>query len=100
MAERASFEHPIGSPVHLRGLDIAAADPASLGATLHGELQLDFWALGELVVAEIGSHVLRVVPPEGLGLPVTVNLGAEVASPRTADALGLRFVIQRAEPHA
>jgi hypothetical protein len=100
MAERASFEHPIGSPVHLRGLDIAAADPASIGATLHGQLQLDFWAVGELVVAEIGPHVLRVVPRGDVRLPVTVNLGADVASPRTADVLGLRFVIQRAEGHA
>ena len=51
------------------GLDIAAADPASTGAVLHAELQLDFWALGELAVSEVGPHVLRVVPRGDLGAP-------------------------------
>ncbi len=98
--DRARFEHPIGSPVRLHGLDIAAADPASMGAALHAELQLDFWALGELAVSEVGPHVLRVVPRGDLGLPAAVNLGAEIASPRTADVLGLRFIIEPAEVHA
>src|SRR6185503_7362953 len=76
LAERARFGHPIGSPVRLHGLDIAAPDPDSLAATLHGELQLDFWALGDLAVSEVGPHVLRVVPPGDIGPAVAVNLGA------------------------
>jgi len=100
LADRAHFEHPIGSPVRLHGLDIAAADPASMGAVLHGELQLDFWALGELAVSDTGPHVLRIVPRGDLGLPAAVNLGAEIAAPRTADVLGLRFVVEPADVHA
>jgi catechol 2,3-dioxygenase-like lactoylglutathione lyase family enzyme len=100
LAERARFEHPIGSSVRLRGLDVAVNDPASTGATLHAELQLDVWALGELAVADVGAHVLRIVPRHELGLPAAVNLGAEVASPRTADLLGIHFVIEPAEVHA
>jgi len=100
LAERARFDHPIGSPVRLHGLDIGAADPDSLAATLHGELQLDFWALGELAVSEVGPHVLRVVPPGDISPPVAVNLGAEVPSARTAEILGLRFVVEPAEVHA
>ena len=100
LAERARFEHPIGSPVRLHGLDIAATEPDSMAATLHGELQLDFWALGELAVADVGPHVLRIVPRGDLGLPVAVNLGAEIASPRAAEVLGLRFVVEPADVHA
>jgi hypothetical protein len=67
---------------------------------LHGELQLDFWALGDLAVSEVGPHVLRVVPPGDIGPAVAVNLGAEVPSARTAEILGLRFVVEPAEVHA
>jgi hypothetical protein len=100
LAERARFRHPIGSPVRLHGLDVAAAGPASMGATLHGELQLDVWALGELAVTDVGPHVLRIVPPGDLTVPAAVNLGAEIASPRTVDVLGLRFVVEPADVHA
>jgi catechol 2,3-dioxygenase-like lactoylglutathione lyase family enzyme len=100
LAERARFEHPIGSPVRLRGLDIAATDPASMGAILHAELQLDVWALGELAVSDVGTHVLRIVPRHELGLPAAVNLGAEIASSRTADLLGIHFAVEPAEVHA
>ena len=99
LAERARFEHPIGSPVRLRGLDVAAAEPASTGATLHAELQVDVWALGELAVTDVGTHVLRIVPRHELGLPAAVNLGAEIASPRIAELLGLRFAVEPAEVH-
>ena len=71
-----------------------------MGATLHAELQLDVWAVGELAVTDVGVHVLRIVPRGDLGLPVAVNLGAGIASPRTADVLGLRFVVEPAEVHA
>jgi hypothetical protein len=94
LAERARFEHPIGSPVRLHGIDVATADPASLGATLHAELQLDFWALGELAVTEIGPHVLRAIPRGNLDLPAAVHLGAGIPSARTVDALGIRFIIE------
>jgi len=100
LAERARFEHPIGSPVRLHGVDVAAADPTLLAATLHSELQVDFWALGELAVCEVGPHVLRLVPPGDIGPPVAVNLGAEVPSARSAEILGVRFVVEPAEVHA
>jgi len=100
LAQRAIFEHPIGSPVHLRGLDIGADDPTSTGATLHQELQLDVWAVGDLAVTDVGRHVLRVVPRRPLGLPAVVTLGAEIPSPRTVELLGMRFVVEPAEAHA
>jgi len=97
LAARASFVHPIGSPVLLVRVDIAAVEPASLAAELHADLGLDFWAVADLAVAEVGPHVLRVVPRREVPVPVVVTLGAEVDSPRTADLLGMRFDVEHVE---
>lgn len=97
LAERARFVHPIGSPVVLARLDLAAADPPSLAAALHEELQLDFWAVADLAVAEIGPHVLRLVPRREMAVPAVITLGAHVETPRTAELLGLRFDVERVE---
>ncbi len=92
---RAAFAHPIGSPVFLARLDIAAADPPSLAADLHTALEVDFWAVADLAVAEVGSHVVRIVPSREMAVPAVITLRAEVESPRTVDLLGLRFDVER-----
>ena len=96
LAERARFSHPIGSPVALVRLDIAAADPPLTAAAIHDQLGIDFWAVADLAVAAIGQHVLRVVPTREMSVPAVVTLAAHVESPRTAEILGLRFDVERA----
>jgi hypothetical protein len=96
LAERASFRHPIGSPVILARLDLATGDPPSTAAVLHEQLGLDFWAVADLAVADIGPHVVRLVPRGEMAVPAVVTLAAEVESPRTVELLGLRFDVERA----
>ena len=96
LAERASFRHPLGSSVHLARLDLATGDPPSTAAVLHEQLGLDFWAVADLAVADIGPHVVRLVPRSEMAVPAVVTLAAEVESPRTAELLGLRFDVERA----
>lgn len=97
LAERARFSHPIGSPVALARLDVAAADPPLTAATIHDQLGIDFWAVADLAVADIGAHVLRLIPTREMAVPAVVTLAADVESPRTAELLGLRFDVERAE---
>ena len=95
LAERAAFRHPLGSPAMLTRVDLATEDPPSTAAMLHEQLGLDFWAVVDLAVADIGRHVLRLVPRSEMAVPAIVTLGAEVESPRTAELLGLRFDVER-----
>ena len=97
LADRASFRHPLGSPVILARLDLATGDPPSVAATLHDQLGIDFWAVADLAVADIGPHVLRMVPRREMAVPAVITLAAEVESPRTAELLGLRFDIERVQ---
>ena len=97
LAERATFAHPIGSPVILARLDLAAAEPASLAADLHRELELDFWAVADLAVADAGPHVIRLLPRREMASPAVVTLGADVGTPRTAELLGIRFDVETAK---
>ncbi|MGQ0609140.1 MAG: VOC family protein [Chloroflexota bacterium] len=97
LAERASFRHPLGSPVILARLDLATGDPPSVAATLHEQLGIDFWAVADLAVADIGLHVLRLVPRREMAVPAVITLAAELESPRTVELLGLRFDVERAE---
>ena len=97
LAERAAFRHPIGSPVALARLDIASGDPPSTAATIHEQLGLDFWAVADLAVADVGPHVIRLVPRREMAVPVVVTIAAEVDAPRTAELFGLRFDVERAE---
>jgi hypothetical protein len=97
LEDRARFAHPIGSPVILTRLDLAAAEPPSLAAVLHAELAVDFWAVADLAVADVGPHVLRLLPRREMALPAVVTLGAEIDTPRTVELLGLRFDVERVE---
>lgn len=96
LAERTAFSHPIGSPVSLARLDIAAAEPPSAAAWIHAQLGIDFWAVADLAVADVGPHVLRLVPRREVATPAVVTLAADVDAPRTAELLGLRFDVERA----
>jgi hypothetical protein len=97
LAERARFAHPLGSPVLLARLDIAASEPASVAAELHEELELDFWAVADLAVADVGRHVLRIVPRRETPVPAVITLGADVDTPRTADLFGIRFDVEHVD---
>lgn len=97
MEERARFVHPIGSPVLLVRLDVAAGDPPSLAAVLHAQLQVDFWAVADLAVADVGPHTLRLVPRREMAVPAVITLGAHVEAPRTSELLGLRFDVERVD---
>lgn len=97
IAERSRFVHPLGSPVLLTRLDLAASDPPSLAADLHRELGLDFWAVADLAVADAGAHVIRLVPRREMPVPAVLTLGAGVDAPRTAEILGLRIGIETVE---
>jgi hypothetical protein len=94
---RATFRHPIGSPVGLARLDIASADPPSTAAAIHEDLGIDFWAVADLAVAEVGPHVIRLVPRREMPVPAAITLAAEIDAPRTANLLGLRFDVERSE---
>ncbi len=97
LEERASFHHPIGSPVGLARLDLAAADPPSRAATFHEHLGIDVWAVADLAVADVGPHVVRFVPRREMSVPAVVTLAAEIDAPRTAELFGMRFDVERAE---
>lgn len=95
LAERTRFAHPIGSPVILARLDVATDDPPGTAAVLHEQLGLDLWAVADLAVADIGPHVLRLVPRREMPVPAVITLGAEVEAPRTVELLGVRFDVER-----
>jgi hypothetical protein len=97
LADRARLVHPIGSPAILARLDIATTDPPSAAAVLHEELGIDLWTVADLAVADIGPHVLRLVPMREMAVPAVVTIGAHVESARTAELLGLRFDVERVE---
>lgn len=95
LAERAGYIHPIGSPVILVRLDLAVADPEASAAEHSKQLGMTFYSIGETAVCTVGDQVIRLVP-HGAEAPVVITLGAD-AEPRTFDALGVRFVIERLE---
>ena len=97
LAERARFRHAIGSPVILARIDLATEDPPTTAATLHEELAIDFWAVADLAVADIGPHVVRLVPRREMAVPAIITLGATVEAPRTVELLGVRFDVERVE---
>jgi Glyoxalase-like domain len=97
LADRATFRHPIGSPVVLARIDLATDDPPGLAALYHEHLGLEFWAVADLAVGGIGRHTVRLVPTRAIDAPAAVTLGADVDGPRTMDALGVRFDVERVE---
>jgi hypothetical protein len=94
-AARASFRHPIGSPVILARIGVASADPLSAAAAFHEQLGIDVWAVADLAVADVGPHVIRLVPRREMAVPAVVTVGAEVEAPRTLELLGVRFDVER-----
>ena len=64
---------------------------------IRDSLGIDFWAVADLAVAEVGPHIIRLVPRREIPVPAVVTLAAEVEAPRTADLLGLRFDVEQAE---
>jgi len=96
LAARAAFRHPLGSPVALVRLDIATEDPPATAAEIHEHLGVDFWSVADLAVADVGPHVIRLVPQRGMATRAVITLGADVESPLTADVLGVRFDVERA----
>ncbi|MBA2633280.1 MAG: VOC family protein [Chloroflexi bacterium] len=95
LATRARYAHPIGSPVILARLDVATTDPPGAAAVLHEQLGFDLWAVSDLAVADVGPHVLRLVPRREMAVPAVITLGAEVEAPRTVELLGVRFDVER-----
>lgn len=105
-AERAAFDHPIGSPARLVRLDIATADPPALAAEYHRELGLDLWSVADLAVCTIGQHTVRLRPSREMPVPAAVVIGAAVEAPRSITAVGMRFDVEpvdaavlAAQPH-
>jgi hypothetical protein len=92
---RRGFVHPIGSPAVLAGLDIPTAEPVALAAAYADELDLEFRMVGSIAVADVGRHVLRLVPGEAASA-ATVLIGTDVPAHRSVEALGLRFELQPA----
>lgn len=95
IAERRRSAHPLGSPVVLARLDLAAADPAGVAATYHHQLGIEFWAVTDLAVASVGPHVIRLVPIREMAFPAVITIGAGVADlPRAVELLGVRFDLE------
>lgn len=95
LSRRASFVHPLGSPVVLARLDLAVDDPPAAASEYHRQLGIEFWAVADLAVASVGSHTIRLVPRREMPVAAVVTLGAEVDQPRSVEALGLRFDVER-----
>ena len=94
VAERRSYVHPIGSPVVLARVDVATPDPQDLAARYLRELGLEFWAVLDLAVCNVGRHVIRLVPNREMESPAAVTLGAQVETPRWFQAPGLRIEVE------
>jgi hypothetical protein len=94
LRDRRAFRHPIGSPVSLVRLDLAAADPPSLAADYQRELGVELWSVADLAVASIGPHTVRLRPIAEMPVPAIVVLGAVVDVPLSLTTLGLRFDVE------
>lgn len=90
LAARRAYVHPIGSPVRLRGLEIAADDPVSVAAQCRAQVGLEFQAVGAAAISVVGPHVIRLVP-RSPGPHATVMIGAGVGPPRTVTTLNIRL---------
>lgn len=97
LRERATMSHPMGSPAILVRLDLATTDPPSLAARYHEQLGLEVWAVADLAVCNLGAHTIRLLPRHEMEVPAAITLGAQVAEPRTMEALGARFEVERVE---
>lgn len=100
LEERRAFRHPIGSPVELQRLDVATPDPPALAAEYFSQLNVEFWAVSDLAVTSIGPHTIRLIPTNEMPAGSEVVLGAAVDTPRSVDALGVRFSVEPAVAQA
>jgi hypothetical protein len=96
-AERASFVHPIGSPVRVVRLDIATPDPPSLAASYQRELDLEMRVVSDLAICSVGPHTIRLRPLAEMHVRAAVVIGAEVESPSSVTALGMQFDVEPVE---
>jgi hypothetical protein len=96
-AERERFRHPLGGPAVLVRLEIAVEDPPSCAARHAGILGFEFWAVSDLAVASVGRHGLRLLPRNRIEVPAAIVLGAPIPDPRSVEALGVRFDVERVE---
>jgi catechol 2,3-dioxygenase-like lactoylglutathione lyase family enzyme len=94
LTARHAHAHPLGSPALLVRLDLATPDPSALAADYFSQLALEFWAVADLAVASIGPHTVRLVPTREMEVPASVTIGAAVESPRSVEALGMRFEVE------
>lgn len=94
LAARRAATHPIGSPAILTRLDLATPDPIELAAEYFAKVGLEFWTVADLAVCSIGPHTIRLVPSREMEVPAAVVIGAGVESPRTIEALGMRFDVE------
>jgi catechol 2,3-dioxygenase-like lactoylglutathione lyase family enzyme len=94
LARRRAATHPIGSPAILTRLDLATADPVELAAEYFAQLGLEFWTVADLAVCSVGPHTIRLMPTREMEVPAAVVVGAAVESPRTIEALGMRFDVE------
>jgi hypothetical protein len=91
---RAAFQHPIGSPIRLARLDIATADPPSRAGDYAEQLGIAFRAVADLAVAQVGPHVIRLLPEREMATAATIVLAAGVETPRSADIAGVRWDVE------
>jgi hypothetical protein len=90
LAGRRAFVHPIGSPAVIEQLQIATPDPPGLAAACYRDLDLQFWAVGEVAVCSVGRHAIQLLGGEA---GATIVIGAEVDTSRSANVCGIRFEI-------
>ena len=88
LAARRSFVHPIGSIAVLERLEVAVPDPQGLAAACLRDLGLAFWAVGEVAVAPVGRHVVRLTMGRR---EASVAIRAAIDAPRSITAVGMRF---------
>ena len=95
-AARAAAPPPIGSPVSLVRLDLATADPSLAAADHAQQLGLAFWSVADVAVAEIGPHVVRLMPPREMAVPAAVTLAATgPGAPLAGELFGMQINVER-----
>jgi catechol 2,3-dioxygenase-like lactoylglutathione lyase family enzyme len=90
LAARRAFVHPIGSRAMIEQLQVATPDPQGLAAACYRDLDLQFWAVGDVAVCSVGRHAIQLVGGEAAA---TIVIGAEVDAPRSVNVSGIRFEI-------
>jgi catechol 2,3-dioxygenase-like lactoylglutathione lyase family enzyme len=98
MAARRAFVHPIGGPVRLLGIQLAAADPLDYAATCFDHVGLEFQSIGPAAVAAVGRQTIQVVagPSAEVSLSVRLGIGGWTVPARSATELGIEFIMTTA----